>query len=144
VSAFASHNNDPMFIEADDHAQAVITMRSRDQALCMIVNSRSCAFGYDQRLEAFGDLGSLEAGNLTETTVRASTATTTEAADPVVNFFLERYLPAYEAELAEFVAAINEDREPAVGYADGRAALVLAIAAAESVASGRAVTVTGG
>jgi myo-inositol 2-dehydrogenase/D-chiro-inositol 1-dehydrogenase len=144
VSALASHNNDPVFIDAQDHAQAVITMRSRDHALCTIVNSRSCAFGYDQRLEAFGDLGSLEIGNLTETTVRASSATATEAAEPAVNFFLERYLPAYKAELAEFVAAIREDREPAVGYADGRAALVLANAAAESVATGQSVTVNGG
>jgi myo-inositol 2-dehydrogenase / D-chiro-inositol 1-dehydrogenase len=144
VSAVASHNGDPVFVEANDHAQAMVTMRSADQALCTIVNSRSCAFGYDQRLEAFGDLGSLEAGNLTETSVRAASATHTEAAGPAVNFFLERYLPAYKAELAEFVAAIKEDREPAVGFADGRAALVLANAAAESVATGRVVEVGGG
>ena len=144
VSAVASHNNDPMFVDAGDHAQAMVTMRNRDGALCTIVNSRSCAYGYDQRLEAFGDLGSLEAGNLTATTVRASTATHTEAAGPVVNFFLERYMPSYKAEFAEFVAAIRADREPSVGFADGRAALVLAEAAIESVASGRVVGVTGG
>ncbi len=144
VSAVASHNNDPVFMGAGDHAQAMITMRSRDNALCTIVNSRSCAYGYDQRLEAFGDLGSLEAGNLTATSVRAFNATETEAAGPVVNFFLERYMPAYKAEFAEFVAAIKEDREPAVGFADGRAAIVLAEAAAESVATGRTVSVTGG
>jgi myo-inositol 2-dehydrogenase/D-chiro-inositol 1-dehydrogenase len=144
VSAVASHNNDPVFIEAHDHAQAMVTMRNRDGALCTIVNSRSCAYGYDQRLEAFGDLGSLEAGNLTATTVRASSAKASEAAGPVVNFFLERYMPAYRAEFAEFVAAIREDREPSVGFADGRAALVLAEAAVESVATGRVVPVTGG
>ena len=109
-----------------------------------IVNSRTCAYGYDQRLEAFGDAGSLEAGNMTATTVRASTATQTEAAGPVLNFFLERYMPAYKAEFAEFVAAIREDREPIVGFADGRAALVLAEAAIESVATGKVVAVTGG
>jgi myo-inositol 2-dehydrogenase / D-chiro-inositol 1-dehydrogenase len=144
VSAVASHNGDPVFVEAGDHAQAMVTMRSSDQALCTIVNSRSCAYGYDQRLEVFGDLGSLEAGNMTETSVRAASARQTEAAGPVVNFFLERYMPAYKAELAEFVAAIREDREPSVGFADGRAALVLANAAAESVASGHVVTVSGG
>jgi myo-inositol 2-dehydrogenase / D-chiro-inositol 1-dehydrogenase len=141
VSAVASHNNEPVFIEAGDHAQAMVTLRSADQALCTIVNSRSCVYGYDQRLEAFGDLGSLEAGNMTETYVRASSATSTDAAGPVVNFFLERYMPAYKAELAEFVAAIREDRDPAVGFADGRAALVLANAAAESVATGKVVRV---
>jgi myo-inositol 2-dehydrogenase/D-chiro-inositol 1-dehydrogenase len=143
VQAMASSNQDPVFVEAGDHAQAVVSMRNRDGALCTIVNSRSCAYGYDQRLEAFGDLGSLEAGNLTSTAVRAFNATTTEAAGPVLNFFLERYMPAYKAEFAEFVAAIKEGRAPAVGFADGRAALVLAQAAAESVASGSAVAVKG-
>ena len=81
---------------------------------------------------------------MTATTVRANTATQTEAAGPVLNFFLERYVPAYRAEFAEFVAAIKEDREPAVGFADGRAALVLAEAAIESVATGKVVAVTGG
>ena len=53
-------------------------------------------------------------------------------------------MPAYKAEFAEFVAAIKEDRPPSVGFADGRAALVLAEAAIESVATGRAVPITGG
>ncbi len=144
VSAMASDDRDPLFIEAGDHAQATVSLRSHDEALCVIVNSRSCAYGYDQRLEAFGELGSLEAGNMTATTVRASSATRTEAAGPVVNFFLERYLQAYKAEFAEFVAAIHEDREPSVGFADGRAALVLADAANESVATGRTVAIAGG
>ncbi|MEI7744044.1 MAG: inositol 2-dehydrogenase [Chloroflexota bacterium] len=144
VSAVASHNNDPVFMGANDHAQAMVTLKSADGVLCTIVNSRTCAYGYDQRLEAFGDLGSLDAGNMTATTVRAHTATRTESAGPVLNFFLERYMPAYKAEFAEFVAAIKEDRAPAVGFADGRAALVLAEAAIESVATGRLVSVTGG
>ncbi len=144
VSAVASHNNDPVFMGANDHAQAMLTLKSADGVLCTIVNSRTCAYGYDQRLEAFGDLGSLEAGNMTATTVRASNAKETEAAGPVLNFFLQRYMPAYKAEFAEFVAAIKEDREPVVGFADGRAALVLAEAAIESVATGKVVTVTRG
>jgi myo-inositol 2-dehydrogenase/D-chiro-inositol 1-dehydrogenase len=61
----------------------------------------------------------------------------------VLNFFLERYMPAYKAEFAEFMTAIHEDRAPAVGFADGRAALVLAEAADESVASGKLVRVAG-
>ena len=143
VQAMASANGLEMFEAANDHAQAIVLMRASSGALCTIVNSRSCAYGYDQRLEAFGDLGSLEAGNLTATAVRAFNAVTTEATGPVLNFFLERYMPAYKAEFAEFMTAIHEDRAPAVGFADGRAALVLAEAADESVASGKLVRVTG-
>jgi myo-inositol 2-dehydrogenase/D-chiro-inositol 1-dehydrogenase len=141
VSAVASDNGLAAFREARDHAQAIVTMRAASGALATIVNSRSCAYGYDQRLEAYGDLGSLEAGNWTATTVRAASATQTEAAGPILNFFLERYMPAFRAELDEFVAAIKADRAPAVGFADGRAALVLAEAANESVATGRVVRV---
>jgi len=141
VQAMASDNGLDAFREARDHAQAVIVMRAASGALVTIVNSRSCAYGYDQRLEAFGDAGSLEAGNWTATTVRAASATRTEAAGPILNFFLERYMPAFRAELDEFVQAVKQDRAPAVGFADGRAALVLAEAASESVATGRAVRV---
>jgi len=141
VSAMTSDNGLDAFRDAKDHAQAIVTMRAASGALATIVNSRSCAYGYDQRLEAYGDLGSLDAGNWTATTVRAATATQTEAAGPILNFFLERYMPAFRAELDEFVSAIKADRAPSVGFADGRAALVLAEAAQESVITGRAVKV---
>ena len=144
VQAMASTNGLEMFANASDHAQAIVVMRAASGALCTIVNSRACAYGYDQRLEAFGDLGSLEAGNLTATAVRANNATVTEARGPVLHFFVERYMPAYVAEFAEFVTAIDEGRPPSVGFADGRAALVLAEAAAESVATGKAVQVSQG
>ena len=132
VQAMASDDDLPMFQKAKEHTRHVVVMRAASGALCVIVNSRRCP-GYDQRLEAFGDGGALEAGNLTLTTVRAYTATTTEAAGPMVNFFLERYMPAYKAEFAEFVLAIEEDRAPVVGFADGRAALALADAANQSL-----------
>lgn len=142
VQAMGSDNGLDLFRDAHDHAQAIVVMRAASGALCTIVNSRSCPYGYDQRLEAFGDGGALEAGNWTATTVRASSATQTNAAGPILNFFLERYMPAFKAELDEFVSAIREDRAPAVGFEDGRAALVLAEAANESVATGKVVTVT--
>ena len=110
VQAMASANGLEMFANADDHAQAIVVMRASSGALCTIVNSRTSAYGYDQRLEAFGDLGSLEAGNLTATAVRANSATATEARGPFLDFFVERYTPAYVAEFAEFVMAIFDGR----------------------------------
>jgi myo-inositol 2-dehydrogenase/D-chiro-inositol 1-dehydrogenase len=139
VQAMAASDGDARYAESGDHAQTIVTLRGRDGALCTIVNSRTCAFGYDQRVEAFGDLGSLETVNMTPTAVRASDSSRTGAAGRALDFFLERYDLAYRAELAEFIAAVGERREPAVRFADGRAALVLAEAAIESVATGRAV-----
>ena len=93
--------------------------------------------------QVHGSAGLARADNIHESTIEvAGSAGFTRP--PLMNFFLERYMPAYKAELAEFVAAIKEDREPSVGFADGRAALVLAEAAGESVATGKVVAVAGG
>jgi myo-inositol 2-dehydrogenase/D-chiro-inositol 1-dehydrogenase len=127
--------------EVGDIDSAVVVMRSADGALAQITNSRRCAFGYDQRLEAFGATGMLTAQNQLPTSVRYAGAERTEAASPYFDFFLERYGPAYRNELDHFVTAVEKGGRPEPGFADGRAALVLADAAGESVRTGRAVRV---
>jgi myo-inositol 2-dehydrogenase / D-chiro-inositol 1-dehydrogenase len=128
---------------AGDIDGAVVVMRGASGALCSIANSRRCAFGYDQRLEAFGELGMLTAANQLPTSVRFSGAAHTEVAAPYVNFFLDRYTPAYRAEMDHFVTSIETGSAPSPGFADGRAALVLADAANESLRTGAAVKVVG-
>jgi predicted dehydrogenase len=49
-----------------------------------------------------------------------------------------------QAQLGEFVAAIIEQREPAITGADGRAAVQVAEAAAQSISTGRAARLAGG
>jgi len=112
---------------------AMVTLRGADGALCHITNSRRCAFGYDQRLEAFGESGMLEARNQLPTSVRAHGADRVEATGPCLNFFLDRYTDAYRRELDHFITAVEEGTKPEPGFADGRAALVLADAAAQSL-----------
>jgi myo-inositol 2-dehydrogenase/D-chiro-inositol 1-dehydrogenase len=120
----------------------VVVLRGAGGELCQIVNSRRCAFGYDQRLEAFGAEGMLTAGNQVATSVRRSGAAGTETAPPYLNFFLDRYTPAYRAELDHLVSCVEQGKPPSPGFADGRAALVLADAANESMKTGRTVRVT--
>ena len=38
-------------------------MKSKKGVLCVITNSRHCSFGYDQRVELFGEKGMLFSGN---------------------------------------------------------------------------------
>ena len=118
---------------------AVVVMRGADGALCQITNSRRSVFGYDQRLEAFGSAGMLSVGNQHPTSVRLSNATQTEAAPEYLNFFLDRYTPAYRAELDHLITAIEQGSQPSPGFADGREALALADAAVESLQTSRAV-----
>ena len=80
--------------ELNDFDSATITLRGSNGELVTIVNSRHCAFGYDQRLEAFGTDGMLSAGNVTKTLVRRYDASGTEEAPPYLPFFLERYAQA--------------------------------------------------
>ena len=141
VHAFISDDGNDELATAGDAHQAMVLLRSTGGALCSISNSRACVFGYDQRLEAFGETGMLEAGNQGRSSVRAYSAAGTETADPYLHFFLERYREAYLAELEEFIRAVREDDTPSPSFADGRSALVLAEAAVESVATGRSVTV---
>lgn len=116
----------------DDIDTATVTMTTATGAVATILNSRVCASGYDQRLEAFGPLGSLEAGNLRPTAVRFNGVTSTDAAAPYLNFFLERYADAYRDELAHFITAIETGVAPSPSVRDGRAALELATAADRS------------
>ena len=127
--------------EAGDIDSAMVLLQGRNGTLCSIVNSRHCAFGYDQRLEAFGELGMLSAANQLPTGVRFSGGHQTEAASPYVNFFLDRYTPAYRAEMDHFVTAIETGAPFSPGFDDGRAALVLADAANQSLLTGTTVAV---
>jgi myo-inositol 2-dehydrogenase / D-chiro-inositol 1-dehydrogenase len=141
VHAFVSDDGNAELAAMGDAHQAMVLLRGTEGALCTITNSRTCVFGYDQRLEVFGDTGMLEAGNQTPTSVRAHGPAGTETSEPYLHFFPERYREAYLAELDQFIQAVREDRVPSPGFTDGRAALVLAEAAVQSVATGRAVTV---
>ena len=125
--------------ELGDIDGAVVVMRGTDGALCQITNSRHSVFGYDQRLEAFGSAGMLSVGNQHPTSVRLSNGTQTEAAPEYLNFFLDRYTPAYRAELDHLITAMEQGGQPNPGFADGREALALADAALESLQTGQTV-----
>jgi len=142
VQAFGANLIEPYIEEAGDVDSAVVSLRGAGGELCQITNSRRCAFGYDQRVDAFGAGGMLSAGNQTATSVRRSGASGTETAGPYLNFFLDRYATAYRAELDHLVICIEQGLVPSPGFADGRAALVLADAATESMKTGQVVRVS--
>lgn len=133
VSATGSNLISEQIREAGDIDSAVVVMRGATGAVCTITNSRRCTFGYDQRLEAFGELGMLTAANQLPTSTRFSGAAGTEVAAPYLNFFLDRYMPAYQAEFDAFATAIEQGAAFSPSFADGRAALALAVAADESL-----------
>jgi myo-inositol 2-dehydrogenase / D-chiro-inositol 1-dehydrogenase len=129
---------DPAIGEAGDFDTAVVTLKTKSGALCQISNSRRAAYGYDQRIEAFGALGALFAENVVESTVAFAGAAGI-VTDKPLHFFLERYAEAYRRELDHFITALDGGGAPSVGGKDGVKALSLAEAALRSAQSGRPV-----
>jgi myo-inositol 2-dehydrogenase/D-chiro-inositol 1-dehydrogenase len=129
---------DPEIGKLGDVDTARTVLKTASGRLCVISNSRRSGFGYDQRIEAYASAGMVRADNVTESTVQVWSEAGA-AADRFQNFFLERYAEAYRREMEHF-ADIIDGATPAVGYADGVAALALAEAAAESVRTGQPVT----
>lgn len=139
VQAMGANLVDPAIGEAGDIDAAMVVMRAASGALVHINNSRRASYGYDQRIEAFGEKGMLQAGNRRPTTVEVWNGEHTAAKDPVLNFFIERYREAYDAEVDHFVDAVEKGTSPSPDFADGREALRLADAALESLKTGRVV-----
>jgi myo-inositol 2-dehydrogenase / D-chiro-inositol 1-dehydrogenase len=141
VQAFGANVVDAAIRDAGDIDTAMITLRAASGALVHINNSRRCAYGYDQRVEAFGEKGMLQAGNRRATTVEAWNGSATAAHDVALNFFIERYQEAYAAEVEHFVTCMRTKQAPLAGFAEGMEALRLADAALESLRTGAIVKV---
>ncbi|MDD7465092.1 MAG: inositol 2-dehydrogenase [Actinomycetaceae bacterium] len=138
VTAVGQHL-DPEIAKTGDYDAVVIVLTNKDGKVATIINNRHDASGYDQRIEAFGREGSFIAENQRDTTVRAYTATATDAQGPFQHFFLERYAAAFARELDAFLQAVESGEKASPSIADGSRAIHLAEAAEESARTGKTV-----
>ena len=140
LTAIASRLIDPALMEKyDDYDTAMVQMQTASGKQCHINNCRQAVYGYDQRIEVFGSAGMLQMDNLRPTTIRRWSQDATDAREPLLNFFLERYQQAYKAELDAYIDALVHKKPMPTTVQDGLKALQLADAAVESVKTGRAV-----
>ncbi len=125
--------------EAGDIDSAVVVLETAAGVLCQIVNSRRASFGYDQRIEAFGEKGLLLAGNRDARSLHLWNGGGLTGEKPH-HSFLERYAEAYQAEMVHFLACVaGREKTLRVTAHDGLRALELAEAANRSLRSGQAV-----
>jgi myo-inositol 2-dehydrogenase/D-chiro-inositol 1-dehydrogenase len=122
-----------------DPDTAMVVLRMAGGALVHINSSFRAAYGYDQRIEAFGATGMLVSGNQRPTTLERHGKAGTRT-DPLLYFFTDRYAQSYRTEIAEFVAALEAHTPPSIGLDDGRRALVIAEAGVRSAQTGLPVT----
>ncbi|MEZ3161166.1 Gfo/Idh/MocA family oxidoreductase [Microbacterium sp. BWT-B31] len=141
VTARGANQFDAAARELRDYDAVQLILRGAGDELITITNSRHSAYGYDQRLEAFGDRGLLQVGNVGPDVVRGYFERSVEAAGPYHSFFVERYVDAYRLELVEFLKAVRGETSTSPGFEDGRAALVLANAGQEAARTGASVRV---
>lgn len=124
--------------EAGDVDTAAVLLKTASGKIAQISNSRRATYGYDQRIEVHGSKGMARAQNVPVTTVEIATEAGV-LADPVQNFFLERYADAYRRELSAFIDAVARGVAPTPSGEDGLKAQILADAATQAHRTGQAV-----
>ena len=129
---------DPEIGKAGDVDTAVITLRFENGVIGTIDNSRRAVYGYDQRLEVFCSKGCITADNNFPNTTFISDAQRVHR-DLPLNFFMQRYIESYIAEMKEFIECILQDKTPPVTGIDGRIPVVMGYAAKKSFLENRPV-----
>jgi myo-inositol 2-dehydrogenase/D-chiro-inositol 1-dehydrogenase len=138
IYAAAGVRVDPEIGKAGDVDTAVIVLRFAGGAIGTIDNCRQAPYGYDQRVEVLGSRGSIVTENCFPNRAVISTAESVRR-DLPLNFFMDRYVESFANELRAFIDAIIEDKPAPVTGLDGRAPVVMALAARKSYQEGRPV-----
>ncbi len=138
VFALGGVMSDPAIGEAGDVDTCVVSLRMTNGVIGTISNSRRAAYGYDQRVEVLGSAGAISIGNNYPNTAIISDSQSVRR-DLPQHFFLERYSESFVAEMTAFIDAVLHDTPvPVTGY-DGRAPVVIAMAAQKSLEEHRPI-----
>ena len=140
VFAWCAVKVEPDLAGLGDIDTAVVSLRHDNGCLTVIDNCRRASYGYDQRVEVLGSLGLAASENPLVTTSLWRGPAGTELA-PLPDFYLDRYHTSYLRQWDAFVAAVTSGQAPPTTGDDGRAALVLGLAAKLSLAEARPVGV---
>ena len=114
---------------------AVVVVRFDNGAMATAEASFQAVYGYDVRGEVFGSAGMVTAGDArrTGTTFYGEGGVAHDTVRRNVDLFRD----AYTGELAHFVECVRNGKSPECTGEDARGALEIALAAIESVRSGR-------
>jgi myo-inositol 2-dehydrogenase/D-chiro-inositol 1-dehydrogenase len=124
VYATGSVRETPWFADVDDVDAAAAVLRLEGGALGVLTGTRHDPHGYGVQLDLFGTADSVSVPT-----------------EPRHATFVERFGPAYRAELAAFVDAVRHGGPSPCTLADARAALAAALAAERSRREHRPVAV---
>jgi myo-inositol 2-dehydrogenase / D-chiro-inositol 1-dehydrogenase len=129
---------DEVVRQFDDIDTAVTTLTFEDGSYALIDNSRKAAYGYDQRLEVFGDKGMIQVENNLHHRTVLSNQQGIQHSLPL-DFFMDRYANSYRNEMEIFINALIKNQPMPVQATDGLQATRIALAAKLSVQQNRPV-----
>ncbi len=138
VYTSASIKIDERLKEYSDVDTATTLLSATNGITCTIINSRSAAYGYDQRIEVFGSEGMLSVDNNHEHGTKLWTSNGATSSKPQ-NFFLERYAKSYKHEIAAFFDCIASKKDVPININDALKATQIARMAMESIETGQVV-----
>jgi len=141
VSANGGVFGDVPVDQYDDIDTAVVTLIFKKGCMVQIDNSRYCSYGYDQRIELFGEKGRVATQNVLEDSVVTVDALGHHHARAKY-FFIERYADSYRNILMNFVETLQNKQTPSISAKDGLAALAIAMAAKQSLKENRPITLS--
>ncbi|WP_156722265.1 Gfo/Idh/MocA family protein [Streptomyces apocyni] len=110
VYAMGSDAGPAMFREAGDVDTAAVVLTLDDGVLATATATRCNGAGYDVRMELAGELDQVTVGLDDRTPIASTEPAGPPAADKPWSGFLERFAPAYEAELTAFVEVVLGER----------------------------------
>ena len=127
--------------EVGDIDTALTTLIFEDDTYAVIDNSRKAIYGYDQRLEVFGNKGMIQVENNQHNRNVVFDAEGIHLSLPL-DFFMDRYAASYLNEIQYFIDAISKNEPIPVSGDDGLKATIIAVAAKKSVLEGRPVAIS--
>jgi len=132
---------DPAIGEAGDVDTAVVTVKFASGAIAVIDNSRKAVYGYDQRVEVFGENGMAVNENDLPNTAYLSNAEGTTY-QTCYKIMWDRYTQAFIDEMKAFAECISKDMPSPVTGLDGLYPVLMAAAATKSLKEGRPVKIS--
>uniref|UniRef100_UPI0031013C77 inositol 2-dehydrogenase n=1 Tax=Neorhizobium sp. EC2-8 TaxID=3129230 RepID=UPI0031013C77 len=131
---------DPKIGELGDFDSASLILTTKSGRQTMISNSRRASYGYDQRIEVHGSLGSVSAENQRPVSIEIANKDG-YTRPPLHDFFMTRYTAAYAAEISAFIDSLEKGIPPSPSAEDGLMALKVADAALRAVRDQRVVVI---
>ena len=141
VYAVGSNKGDPSFTAAGDVDTSAALLTLDDGTLALVSNGRYNGRGYDVRLEVHGSKDSVAVGLDDALPLRSAEAGTSFPAGPPHATFMQRFLPAYRAELAAFTEVVGGLRPSPCTAADALEAEYVAKACSRSLREHRPVRI---